>query len=137
MSQNELTPIKGATQLSLDPSLGAIDISHLPQETQNRLQEYAAMKKIDLQAAGHQARQDLETTAHAVANMATVTRRMSASGDAVTIRQTIENSSGRTEILMGNTDEAKRGRVNQADYTVLYVIAGIVILIVVASFLRP
>ena len=136
MSENELVPKKDAGHLSIDPSRGSIDISHLPKETQDRLREYAATKQIDLAAAAAQTGTDLHTTATAVGNMAAVTRRMSESGDSVTVRQTIENTAGKTEILMGNTDESKRGNVDKQNNTWLYIVGGIVVMVVLASFLR-
>lgn len=135
MSKNELVPKKDDGQLSLDPSQGSIDISHLPKETQDKLREYAATKQIDLAAAAAQTGTDLQTTANAVGNMATVTRRMTESGDSVTVRQTIDNTAGKTEVLMGNTDEAKRGNVDKQNNTWIYIVGGIVVLIVLASFL--
>lgn len=135
MSNKELVPQKDDGHLSIDPSQGSIDISHLPKETQDRLREYAATKQIDLAAAAAQTSTDLQTAAVAVGNMATVTRRMSDSGDAVTVRQTVENTAGKTEVLMGNTDEAKRGNVDKQNNTWIYIVGGIVVLIVLASFL--
>lgn len=134
MSDKNLPATKAKKNtVSLDLSTSEIDISHLPSEAQNELQKYAAMKKIDLQAAAHETQLDLQTTQIAVGNMAETTRKMSASGDSVTVRQTIENKSGKTEILMGNTDEAKSGNVDRESNTWMYIIGGIVLLLVVAS----
>lgn len=135
MSDRELVPKKDDGQLTLDPSQGGIDISHLPKETQDKLREYAATKHIDLAAAAAQTGTDLQTTATSVGNMATVTRRMTESGDSVTVRQTIDNTAGKTEVLMGNTDEAKRGNVDKQNNTWIYIVGGIVVLIILASFL--
>lgn len=135
MSNKELVPSKGGGHLFLDPSQGGIDISHLPKNEQDELRKYAAMKQIDLAAAAAQSTTDLQTTAAAVDNMADTTRRMSESGDSVTVRQTIENTAGKTEVLMGNTDEAKSGNVDKLNSTWLYIVGGIVLLIVIASFL--
>lgn len=135
MSSKELVPKKDDGQLSLDPSQGSLDISHLPKETQDRLREYAATKQIDLAAAAAHAEIDLHATATAVGNMAGVTRKMTESGDAVTVRQTVDNTAGKTEVLMGNTDEAKRGNVDKQNNTLIYIVGGIVVLIILASFL--
>lgn len=70
-------------------------------------------KQIDIHASIREVQRDLEATSISVGNMADATRRMSDSGDAVTVRQTIENTAGKTEVLMGNTDEPKRGNVDR------------------------
>lgn len=134
MSDKNLPAAKAKQSIvSLDLSATEIDITHLPPESQIELQKYAAMKKIDIQAAAQEMQLDLQTTQIAVGNMAETTRKMSVSGDSVTVRQTIENKAGKTEILMGNTDEAKSGNVDRENNTWMYVIGGIVLLLVVAS----
>jgi len=135
MSENELV-LKGKQGLlSLDPSQDPIDISHLPKETQDELRKYAVTKQIDLKFAAQQLQIDLQATAAAVGNMADTTRRMSDSGDAVTIRQNIENSSGTTEVLMGNTNEAKRGNVDKNNNSWVYIVGGVIVIIIIASVL--
>lgn len=131
---NEIEP-KGERKdvVSVDPASGEVDISALSPEAQEELRKYAAMKKIDLQAAVQENQLDLQTTSIAVGNMAEVTRRMSDSGDAVSARLTIENKAGTTEVLMGNTDEARRGGVDKDNSTWLYIGGGIVVLLIIAS----
>lgn len=121
--------------ISLDKAAGEIDLSGLSNEAQEELRKYAAMKQIDLQADTHVVHRDLQATSAAVENMADATRRMSASGDAVTVRQTIENSTGKTEVLMGNTEEAKRGNVDKDNSIWIYAVVGVIVLLVIASVL--
>ena len=135
MAESELTKTTGKELLSLDPSMEDIDISSLSKEAQDEIRKYAVRKKIDLQASVHELQKDLQGTSIAVGNMADVTRRMTDSGDAVTVRQTIENTSGKTEILMGNTDEAKRGNVDKENNSWMYIVGGLVVLVIVASVL--
>ncbi|ETX12727.1 hypothetical protein OCH239_17425 [Roseivivax halodurans JCM 10272] len=131
---NDIEPNGEQKELvSVDPASGEVDISALSPETQEELRRYAAMKKIDLQAAVQQNQLDLQTTSIAVGNMAEVTRRMSESGDSVSLRQTIENKAGKTEVLMGNTDEARRGGVDKDTSTWLYIGGGIVVLLILTS----
>lgn len=133
---NEIKKVNTSSGLiSLDSATGDIDISNLSPEAQDELRKYAAMKKIDLKAAVQETQRDLQATSIAVGNMADATRRMSESGDAVTIRQTINNKAGQTEVLMGNTNEAKRGNVDKDTSTWAYVVGGIVVLLIVAAVL--
>jgi hypothetical protein len=121
--------------ISLDPSSHEIDISELSIESQEELKKYAAIKSIDLQASVLETQRDLQATSIAVENMAAVTRQMSDSGDAVTVRQSINNNAGKVEILMGNTNEAKHGNVDKDKITWLYVLGGILVLVIVAFIL--
>ena len=131
---NDLEPKDGRREVvSVDPASGEVDISALSLEAQEEIRKYAAMKKIDLRVAVQENQLDLQTTSIAVGNMADVTRRMSASGDAVSVRQTIENNAGKTEVLMGNTDEARRGGVDKDNSAWLYIGGGIVVLLIIAS----
>ena len=69
-------------------------------------------------------------------NVADAARRMSESGDSVTIRQKIKNAAGEIEVLTGNTKEAASGQTSQlADKTWMYVVGGIGAAIVVAMIL--
>lgn len=132
----DLEPQDGNRDLiSLAPEAGEIDISGLSDEAREELKKYAARKQIDLAASMKETQIDLHATSAAVGNMADATRRMSESGDNVTIRQSIENSVGKTEILMGNTEEAKRGDVDKGNKTWMYAVGGVVILLIVASVL--
>lgn len=133
---NDLEP-KGANDdlISLDGSSGQVDLSGLSPEAKEELKKYALRKRIDLAHSVNETQRDLQATSAAVDNMANATRRMSESGDAVTIRQSIENSVGKTEILMGNTDEAKRGDVDKDNKTWMYAVGGVAILLIVASML--
>ncbi|MEH6521555.1 hypothetical protein [Sulfitobacter sp.] len=135
MAGNEVAKADGGKSLSLDTSKGQIDISGLSEEAQQELTMYAARKQIDLQSAMQKLSIDLQGTSSAVNNMADVTRRMTESGDANTTRITLENSAGKTEVIMGNTDEAKRGNVDKKNDTWMYIVGGIVVLMIVASVL--
>ena len=46
--------------------------------------------------------------------MAEITQEVSASDDAVTVSHTQESSVGRTEVIMGNTEQAMRGRLTKS-----------------------
>ena len=133
---NDIEPKAAKRNLiSLDPSSQEIDISELSMESQEELKKYAAIKKIDLQASVQETQRDLQATSIAVENMVNVTRKVSESGDAFTLRQSINNSAGKIEILMGNTNEAKQGNVDKDKVTWLYVLGGIIVLVIIAFVL--
>jgi hypothetical protein len=76
----------------------------------------------------------LKTTLETLAN---TTKEVSESGNSVTVSHTQTTKIGRTEIKMGNTDEARSGKLSKTqtgerDWTPYYVIAGIVAVVLIA-----
>jgi len=75
--------------------------------------------------------------------MAAKTRDLAAQeGTSVTLQHTHESSVGRTEVIMGNTEQAAKGRLTRTmagerNLTALYVVVGIIAtLILVSMFVR-
>jgi len=65
------------------------------------------------------------------------TEKASRDGIAVTMTRTTNDSLGRTEVIMGNTDAAQKGKLSRSqaggkDYTLFYIGAAALIIIVVA-----
>lgn len=128
--------ITGQRTLSVDFSTRDIDLGGLTPEMRAEVEKYAAMKKIDVAASLVELKRDLQATSESMNNVADVARRMTESGDAVTIRQKIKNVAGEVELLAGNTDEAKKGQTSvPADKTWMYVVGGVAAAIVAAILL--
>jgi hypothetical protein len=126
----------GQRSLSMDFGTPNIDLSGLTPEMRAEVEKYAAMKKIDVAASLVELKRDLQATSESMNNVADVARRMTESGDAVTIRQKIKNVAGEIELLAGNTEEAKKGQTSvPVDKTWMYVVGGIAAAIVVAILL--
>lgn len=69
-------------------------------------------------------------------DLADVTIEVSESGNAVTITHTQSTKVGRTEVMMGNTEQAKSGKLSKSqtgvkDWTPYYIFAGILALIII------
>jgi hypothetical protein len=69
--------------------------------------------------------------------LAHTTREVSDGGNAVTVTHTQTTKIGRTEIKMGNTEEAKSGRLTSSqtgerNWTPYYIFAGIVAVVLIA-----
>ena len=91
-----------------------------------RLNEKAQELGIESQALRAALDQMTETTAKATRE-----------DTAVTVTRTQNDTLGRTEIIMGNTEEARRGKLSRSqaglqDYTIVYIIAAAVVIIVLA-----
>jgi hypothetical protein len=133
--RKDITTSKSGS-LQLDFGTSSIDLSNLPPDKRAEIEMYAARKKIDLMHAVHEMQKDLQATAAGMNTVADVTRRMAASGDAVTIRQTIKNAAGTVEVVGGNTEEARQGKTSSAiDRNTIYIVGGIAAAIVVALIL--
>ena len=69
------------------------------------------------------------------------TREVSDSGNAVTITHSQTTKVGRTEVIMGNTEEAQSGKLSKSqtgekDWTPYYIFGGILALIIIAALMK-
>lgn len=118
----------------------AVDISFLPEsERQVLLQEY--MRGIlNVGKKAQELNVDVSTLKNTLDALAKTTQDLSESGNSVTITHTQTSAIGRTEVIMGNTDNAKTGKLTKSqagerDWTPYYVFAGLVALVVIAAVL--
>jgi hypothetical protein len=124
------------TIVQLGPT-AAIDLSFLSEQQRNALLHDYARKMLDLGAKAQELGVDTNTLRLTLDHLATTTREVSESGNPVTISHTQTTKIGRTEIKMGNTEEAKSGRMTRSqtgdrDWTPYYIFAGIGALILIA-----
>jgi hypothetical protein len=115
-----------------------LDLSNLDPRQAGVLEAKAIEKAIERDDRRQRLKEDLTVTA---AQLGTFTKAISdtaAQHAAVTITNTKDDSLGRTEIIVGNTDAARAGKLsrsqqglnaNAALWVVLSVIAGVVILL--------
>ena len=80
---------------------------------------------------------DVQALDKALTTMATQTEQVSKGGDSITVSLTQDTSLGRTEAIMGNTEQAGKGKLSRSqtgadDNTLKYVIIGAVLVVVVA-----
>jgi hypothetical protein len=128
-------PKQTPSVVTLGP-LGAIDLSFLPDAQREALMADYARGALDVAKKAHELHIDVNILKATLDNLANTTREVSESGNAVTITHTQTTKIGRTEIKMGNTDEAKSGKMSRSqtgehDWTPYYVFAGIVALILI------
>lgn len=115
----------------------AIDLSFLPEDQRNALLHDHARKMLDLGAKAQELGVDTNTLRLTLDQLAATTREVSESGNSVTISHTQTTKIGRTEIKMGNTEEAKSGRMTRSqtgdrDWNPYYIFAGIGALVLIA-----
>ena len=117
-------------------SLQQLDITGLSNDQITQLRQKHAEGMISLNHKGLEMQADVGATSATLHTLATSVRQVSEGGDAVTITHVQKNSVGHTEIIMGNTEAAHKGKLSRAsrgekDQTLLYVIIAAVVAIVI------
>lgn len=118
----------------------SIDLSHLPEEQRVELQMEHARGMIDLQRKALELGVDEASLRNTLTNLNETTREATDVGASVTVSHTQSSSIGRTEVIMGNTDHAKKGRLSKSqtgetNWTPLYIGLGVVAVLILVSIL--
>lgn len=108
---NGLIRQEGAKALCLSKD-GDIDISGLPVEQQNALIAKQAELRLSLQHKASEALIDAQMLDTRLKTMAAQAKEADKTGASVTITNVKEDSMGRTEVLMGNSETAHRGKLS-------------------------
>ena len=137
MSDRENLPAKAPTSVALGPS-ASLDLSFLPEEKRAELLADHAKGMLDLNKRAQELHVDVGALKATLGTMSETTRQVADDDNAVTISHTQTTSVGRTEIMMGNTDKARSGKLSRSqtgekDWTPIYIIAGIVALVLIAA----
>ncbi|MGH7707757.1 MAG: hypothetical protein ACREM6_07500 [Vulcanimicrobiaceae bacterium] len=127
----------------LNPGANVIDLGSLSQEQQNQLLVEYMRGTLDINKKAAQMHVDVNAFKNMLDVMSTKTRELAdQEGTSVTMQHTQETSVGRTEVIMGNTEQAASGKLTRTmagdrNLTWLYAVGGaIVVLILVSMFLR-
>ncbi|HWE45087.1 MAG TPA: hypothetical protein VG407_03580 [Caulobacteraceae bacterium] len=125
------------TTVNLTPS-AQLDLSFLPEAERRQLLADYSKGILDVSKRAQELHVDVGALKATLSVLADTNREVSAGGASVTISHTQTTSTGRTEILIGNTKQAASGRLTksqtgEADYTWAYVIGGIIALLIVIS----
>jgi hypothetical protein len=118
-----------------------LDVSNLPQREQDALEAEAHKKAIELADREQRIKLDLAATAGQIRTFTEAVTNNAAQDAAVTITNTKDDALGRTEIMIGNTDAARTGKLSRSQqgfgdnakfWLLLAAIAGVVIVLVAA-----
>lgn len=140
MSENEpkdLTRVSSSvpTHINLGPT-NNIDLSWLSEEDRKALLLDFTKGMLDIQTKAQELNVDANILKKSLTDFVETTRDVSEHGDAVTITHTQDSKLGRTEIMMGNTDHAKGGKLTKSqtgttNWTPYYIFAAIVAIILI------
>jgi hypothetical protein len=127
---------KTPSVVTLGP-LANLDLSFLSDAQRDALMIDYAKGTIDIAKRAHELHVDVGVLKTTLETLANTTKEVSESGNSVTVSHTQTTKIGRTEIKMGNTDEARSGKLSKTqtgerDWTPYYVIAGIVAVVLIA-----
>jgi len=91
---------------------------------------------LDLGTKAQELGIDVNTLRVTLDQLAATTREVSESGNAITVAHTQTTKIGRTEIKMGNTEEARSGKLSKSqtgerDWNPYYIFAGIAALVLI------
>ena len=122
-------------------NLGAatsMDLSWLSEHERKALLIDYAKGMIDINKKAQDLHIDAEALKKVLNDLSGTTREVSESGNAVTITHTQTTKVGRTEIMMGNTQQAQSGKLSKSqtgekDWTPYYIFAVILALVVIAA----
>ena len=117
--------------------LTTLDLTFLPEEQREALMNDYARGVLDVAKKAHELHVEVGVLKSTLDQLAHTTREVTESGNAVTITHTQTTKIGRTEIKMGNTEEAKSGRmtssqIGERNWTPIYILAGIAAVVLIA-----
>lgn len=128
------------TEINLGPST-SMDLSWLPENERKALLIDYTKGIMDISKKAQELHVDAAVLKKTLDDFSDTTREVSDSGNAVTITHSQTTKVGRTEIIMGNTEEAQSGKLSKSqtgekDWTPYYIFGGILALIIIAALMK-
>ncbi len=126
---------KAPTVVTLGPHT-TIDLSFLPEAERTALMTDYARGVIDVAKKAHELHLDVAVLKSTLEHLADATKEVAESGSAVTLTHSQTTKIGRTEIKMGNTDEARSGKLSSSqsgitDWNPYYIFAAIAAIVII------
>lgn len=123
--------------MNIGPST-SLDLSYLPEAERKQLLHDYTSGVLDIAKRAQDLHVDIGALQSTLNVLATTNKEVMGTGAAVTISHTQTTANGRTEILIGNTQAAQRGKLSKSqtgetDRTWIYVVIGIIALLLVVS----
>ena len=125
------------TEVNLSPQ-ATMDLSWLPEEKREGLLLDYTRGMLDISRKAQELHVDAAALRKTLDDLSATTREASESGGSVTITHTQSSAVGRTEVIMGNTEQAQRGKLTRSqtgekDMMPYYIFAGIVALVIIVA----
>lgn len=128
------------TKIDLTPGT-SMDISWLPEGERKALLTDYTKGILDISRKAQELHVDSAALKKTLDDLSVTTKEVSESGNAVTISHTQTTSVGRTEVIMGNTQQAQSGKLSKSqtgekDWTPYYIFGGILALIIIVALMN-
>ena len=141
-SDKNLTKPSGGvpTQINLGPST-SMDLSWLPENERKALLIDYTKGMMEISKKAQELHVDAAVLKKTLDDLSDTTREVSDRGNAVTITHSQTTKVGRTEVMMGNTEQAQSGKLSKSqtgekDWTPYYIFGGILALIIIAALMK-
>lgn len=127
------------TEIHFGPST-SMDLSWLPEHERKTLLMDYSKGMMDISKKAHELHVDAVVLKRTLDDLSDTVREVSNNGNAVTITHSQTTKIGRTEVMMGNTEQAQSGKLSKSqtgekDWTPYYIFAGILALIIIAALM--
>jgi len=128
------------TTIDLTPGT-SMDISWLPEAERKALLVDYASGVLDISKKAQELHVDSAALKKTLNDLSDTTRDVAESGNAVTVSHTQTTSVGRTEVIMGNTEQAQSGKLSKSqtgekDFSPYYIFGGILALIIIVALMN-
>ena len=132
-------PSSVPASVSLSPTV-ALDLSWLPEDKRVALLEEHARGMLDISRKAQEMHVDVAALTAALGAVSNTTLQAAKDGNSVTASHTQTTSVSRTEVIMGNTDAARVGKLTKSqtgetNWTPIYIIIGIIALVIIVTSL--
>lgn len=122
--------------LDLTPS-NSLDLSHLPEQDRVALIKEFHQGTIDLTKKANELRMDSQALARTLEDLTNSANKASLDNNAFTASHVQKSALGHTEIMIGNTETAARGKLNgsqrgEKNMTPYYIFAAIIAIVLIA-----
>lgn len=138
--KKELEKAEQSVPLSVNLSpTTSMDLSWLPEEERKELLASYTTGMLDIAKKAQELNVDAGALKKTMEDISGTVKDAVDSGAAITVTHSQTSSVGRTEVIMGNTDEAQRGKLSKSqtgekDWTPYYIFGGIVALVLIFAF---
>ncbi len=128
------------SRIDLTPGT-SMDISWLDESERKALLVDYTKGILDISRKAQELHVDSAALRKTLDDLAVTTKEVSESGNAVTVSHTQTTSVGRTEVIMGNTQQAQSGKLSKSqagekDWTPYYIFGGILALIIIVALMN-
>lgn len=138
-SKANLPTTSTPTQIALTPS-ASMDLSWMSEEDRRAILRDYTSGMLNIAKKAQELNVDVGGLKNTLDTLAKTTREVTADGNNITATHTTKTTAGTTTIVMGNTDEAKRGQISSdqmglKNWTPIYILAGIGAVVIIAALL--